>query len=223
MSTVTSPIMTDATGQDIADALLALINAVKPDASDIPYDSNLSVKGKIDEVVDDVNLKLDVIIKSSGSINDITDTAIHYVFNAVTDKPVNDGGLFLTIFGRENTGVGLYISYRSELAVYRANYVDGAWIFYEIQETLSKGGFSSPNFNNITTSGYYWFNLNDATNSPYSNPSGKFGVLTVKKPSTAIILQEFTRFLSNYSSTENGETYIRFYANGQWYGWRKVY
>lgn len=42
--------MSDTTGQAIVNKLTALVNAVKPDASDIPYDSNLSVKGKIDEV-----------------------------------------------------------------------------------------------------------------------------------------------------------------------------
>lgn len=41
---------TDTTQQSIASAISALSAAVKPDASDIPYDSNLSVKGKIDEV-----------------------------------------------------------------------------------------------------------------------------------------------------------------------------
>lgn len=48
----TSPIITDDTGQDIVDKLTALANAVKPDASDIPYNSSLSVKGKIDEIND---------------------------------------------------------------------------------------------------------------------------------------------------------------------------
>ncbi len=48
-------LITDNTGQDIADALSALINAVKPDASDIKYDSSTTVKGKIDEVDDNLN------------------------------------------------------------------------------------------------------------------------------------------------------------------------
>ena len=49
---VTDPMMLDSTGQDIKTAINALANAVKPNASDIPYDSSLSVKGKIDEVND---------------------------------------------------------------------------------------------------------------------------------------------------------------------------
>ena len=42
----------DSSLQDIKDSIVALANAVKPDASDIPYDASLSVKGKIDEIND---------------------------------------------------------------------------------------------------------------------------------------------------------------------------
>lgn len=48
MATVTSPIITDSTGQDIVDGLTALAGAVRPSAGDIPYDDNNTVKGKID-------------------------------------------------------------------------------------------------------------------------------------------------------------------------------
>ena len=68
---VTSPIITDDTGQDIKTAINALANAVKPDASDIPYDSSLSVKGKIDKLSDDIGSfwSLDWIATSSSAIN----------------------------------------------------------------------------------------------------------------------------------------------------------
>lgn len=44
----------DATLQSIAAALLSISQNVKPDASDIPYDSNISVKGKIDDICTDL-------------------------------------------------------------------------------------------------------------------------------------------------------------------------
>ena len=47
-------VIKDTTGQDIVNKLTALANAVKPDASDIPYDSNTTVKGKIDEICTDL-------------------------------------------------------------------------------------------------------------------------------------------------------------------------
>ena len=46
----TSGLVKDTTAQAIKGSLDNLINAVKPDASDIPYNSSLSVKDKIDEV-----------------------------------------------------------------------------------------------------------------------------------------------------------------------------
>ena len=61
MATVTSPIMTDVTGQNMVDALTDLTNAVKPDASDIPYSNTTSglsatnVQGAIDEIDSNLN------------------------------------------------------------------------------------------------------------------------------------------------------------------------
>ncbi len=52
MADVTKPMLLDETGQDILRALQEIGQNVKPSASDIPYDSNISVKGKIDEVND---------------------------------------------------------------------------------------------------------------------------------------------------------------------------
>ena len=50
----TSELAKDATLQSVERAITELANAVKPDASDIPYDSNLSVKGKIDAVINSI-------------------------------------------------------------------------------------------------------------------------------------------------------------------------
>lgn len=57
MATITSPIMTDTTGQDIKDSLDALALAVKPNANNIPYSNTSSgliateVQSAIDEVL----------------------------------------------------------------------------------------------------------------------------------------------------------------------------
>lgn len=50
IETALASLMADTTGQSIASALQIIGQNVKPSASDIPYDSSLSVKGKIDEV-----------------------------------------------------------------------------------------------------------------------------------------------------------------------------
>lgn len=51
-NTTVNSLCKDTTGQSIVSAITGLANAVKPDASDIPYDSNTTVKGKIDEIND---------------------------------------------------------------------------------------------------------------------------------------------------------------------------
>ena len=48
MATVTSPIILDSTGQDIVTKLNAISTNLNKTASDIPYDANLTIKGKID-------------------------------------------------------------------------------------------------------------------------------------------------------------------------------
>lgn len=52
MSDITKPMLLDETGQDILTALQEIGQNVKPSASDIPYDNNTTVKGKIDEIND---------------------------------------------------------------------------------------------------------------------------------------------------------------------------
>lgn len=68
---MSNKVMKDDTGQDIVNKLTALANAVKPDASDIPYDSSLSIKGKIDKLSNDIGSywSLDWTATSSSTIN----------------------------------------------------------------------------------------------------------------------------------------------------------
>lgn len=133
LRSATSPIITDDTGQDIANKLTALANAVKPDASDIKYDSNTTVKGKIDEVADMLGNKLNVAVMTSGSMNNVTSSGLYYLGNAVTDKPINIGGMFIAMFGNPNVAVGLYVGYVSSgTAVYRSNYSNGVWTHYAV-------------------------------------------------------------------------------------------
>ena len=55
MATITSPIILDSTGQDIVTKLNAISTNINKTASDIPYDANLTIKGKID----DTNTRID--------------------------------------------------------------------------------------------------------------------------------------------------------------------
>ena len=66
MATVTSPIILDSTGQDIVTKLNAISTNLNKTASNIPYDSNLTIKGKID----DINTRIDNI--KFGTVASIT-------------------------------------------------------------------------------------------------------------------------------------------------------
>ena len=66
MATVTSPIILDSTGQDIVTKLNAISTNLNKTASNIPYDSNLTIKGKID----DTNTRIDNI--KFGTVASIT-------------------------------------------------------------------------------------------------------------------------------------------------------
>ena len=50
MSTITDPIMLDSTGQAIKNSIDLLAANINRTASNIPYDSNLTIKGKIDSM-----------------------------------------------------------------------------------------------------------------------------------------------------------------------------
>ena len=50
MATVTSPIILDSTGQDIVTKLNEISHNLNKTASDIPYDVNQTIKGKIDSI-----------------------------------------------------------------------------------------------------------------------------------------------------------------------------
>ena len=66
MATVTSPIILDSTGQDIKTSIDLLTANINRTASNIPYDSNLTIKGKIDAI----NTRIDGI--QFGTIASIT-------------------------------------------------------------------------------------------------------------------------------------------------------
>ena len=118
MATVTSPIITDDTGQDIVNKLTALANAVKPDASDIPYDSNLSVKGKIDDIGS--YWSVDWTATSSSAINII-----------LTEQKTLNKGVYIAIGNAPTVSVNDYI------VAIRANKTINAKTVYNTIRTLS--------------------------------------------------------------------------------------
>ena len=103
-NTALSSLMADTTGQSIASAISGLANAVKPDASDIPYDSNTTVKGKIDEIANTSIISIGNEIASGTSLNNVTTPGIYYftASSAISDAPFTN-----------NSACNLYVLPRS--------------------------------------------------------------------------------------------------------------
>lgn len=84
-----------------------------------------------------------------------------------------------------------------------------------MQSALSLGALANVDLDDYKENGFYWVTQTGVSNKPVSN----FGYLEVINPSTTI--QIFTAFGSNATVTR-GDTYVRFYANNQWYDWVKI-
>lgn len=67
--------------------------------------------------------------------------------------------------------------------------------------------------NNMTISGSYWVAGAYISNLPVG--SGWYGVLSTENPATNFYKQTFTAY-------NNGRTWTRTYANGQWYAWFEI-
>lgn len=108
MATVTSPIITDTTGQDIVDGLTALANAVKPNASDIPYSnassglSSNDVQGAIDEVSGNTFTQLGETFTDCNAVFDVGmyNANMGTVSNAPTGTMVSSNGGQLIVIHR---------------------------------------------------------------------------------------------------------------------------
>ena len=100
MADVTKPMLLDETGQDILSALQAIGQNVKPSASDIQYDSSLSVKGKIDKLSDDIG--------SFWSV-DWTATSCNAINIQLTNHATLDKGVYIAIGNAPTVSVNDYV------------------------------------------------------------------------------------------------------------------
>lgn len=83
------------------------------------------------------------------------------------------------------------------------------------QDDLSCGQLANVDLNDYKTNGFYWVSQTNVSNKPATN----FGYLIVANPST--VIQIFICF-GNDTVTTRGDTYVRFYANNQWYSWAQI-
>ena len=91
----------------------------------------------------------------------------------------------------------------------------------EKQDSTIGGALTGPNFNTLTENKNYWINLTGSTNGPITGGYGYLEVILVATSGNGIRMQRFTRYSS--SGTEMCRTYVRQYANNQWYSWIQIY
>ena len=81
------------------------------------------------------------------------------------------------------------------------------------QDSLIKITPMEQDFNNLTSSGWYWINPTITTQNP---PLSEWGLLEVCN--ILSIIQRFT----TYSVTRESKQYVRMYANNEWTPWSLV-
>lgn len=87
------------------------------------------------------------------------------------------------------------------------------------EDNLSKGTLASGvDLDDLKNNGIYWTPNSGLLNAPIN----AYGVLEVWRGGlTSNIIQRFTRFATNGQSYQY-DTYLRMYANSQWYQWRQI-
>jgi hypothetical protein len=79
------------------------------------------------------------------------------------------------------------------------------------QNNISGGSIKNIDFNTLTDTKTYWVNNEGLVNAPVNT----YGYLEVFAQSNSLILQRYTTY-GSYT------VYVRYYVNGQWYGWNKI-
>ena len=114
MATVTSPIILDSTGQDIVTKLNAISTNLNKTASDIPYDANLTIKGKFDAI--DNQLKYSTLGEVAPTTNETWSSLIGRVrdtlFSTYSNR-LNFTVLTGTVDGQQGTTFYPYRVYSS--------------------------------------------------------------------------------------------------------------
>ena len=145
LSVDTSGLVQDTTAQAIKTSLDNLVNAVKPDASNIPYDSNTTVKGKIDEIANNSIISIGNEIASETSLNNITTPGVYYftASSSISDAPFTN-----------NSACNLYVLPRSGIT---------SRVFQVVIGYLSTGCSFSVRAMSGTSTWTAWRTLDDTT------------------------------------------------------------
>ena len=105
----------------------ALSSNITLTATDIGYgSSNVGTK------LTDLDSKFEDV--SSGSIHNVQSTGIHYVYNAVTDKPTSNGGAYALSMASNGALVGMFTN--TDLDIYGIRCINGNWAYRKLTSTI---------------------------------------------------------------------------------------
>lgn len=107
------------------------------------------------------------MVKSSGSMHDIHTSGVHYVTNAVTDKPHATGGVLTISFAANGNGAGIYqVASVSSPYTYAVNYVSSTdtWTYTDHMggATITVGQVGA-NSTKTVTAAYMWMIIGSAS------------------------------------------------------------
>ena len=123
MATVTKPILTDATGQDIVDKLDELVGAVRPTASDIPLTPPSGMTStNVQDGFNEINQSLSDLGEKLVNTRLICNSSGYFPLNSGDTPPYNRGQITVITRNR-NTGAIYALWYDNSVTGFRVGAV----------------------------------------------------------------------------------------------------
>lgn len=179
-----------------------------------------------------LNLETRIRSVSSGSVFDIAQTGVYYITNAVTDKPVSNGGLLIVAYHSANNRVYLFEPNDPATAIYLYRYSNGTangwYIVAKRDEVKTLGGITAipanADLNTYTTPGEYYVGTNATAATLTNCPSTNAGRLTVENSIASGGTYLKQTYAHHYSSANGQYTWVRMSGNSgsSWSSWSLV-
>lgn len=116
---------------------------------------------KILDTLDKLYRAFNTAVLAGDMQNNVSDSGIYYIANAVTNKPNSTGGMLLLNKGNTNTGSGLYVPNEDTPSLYKVSIVDGNWHYRLIN---SRYLTQVTDCNNATDPNVTYYTNGDSTN-----------------------------------------------------------
>lgn len=151
------------------------------------------------------------MVKLSGSMHDIHTSGVHYVTNAVSDKPNATGGLLTISFAANGNGAGIYqVASVSNPYTYAVNYIASSdtWTYADrmggVTITVGQVGANSTK---TVTAAYMWMLIGSASTNSAIYQCRSNSVIELVHNGTSMTC---TASGTTYTITNNAGTAVRY-------------